>query len=131
MARAGAGLGRAGQRRPLDEAARRAELHRIQQLADLLDSRFRIPGTRWNIGLDGLIGLIPGIGDAATGLVSLAIVAWAARLGAPKSVLLRMLANVGADVALGSVPIVGDLFDIGFKANRRNADLLLRFLQKQ
>lgn len=103
---------------------------RSERLSVLLDSAVGIPGTRWRIGLDALIGLIPGAGD----LVGLVMGAWflleGARVGAPASVLLRMAANIGVDALVGVVPIVGDLFDVAFKANRRNARLLGEHLDR-
>jgi hypothetical protein len=99
-------------------------LQRVARLAYWLDDRFRIPGTRRRIGVDGLLGLIPGIGDTATALVASYIVLEAARLGAPKTLLARMIANVGVDYVVGLVPLVGDLADLGWKANRRNARML-------
>ena len=80
------------------------------------------------VGLDSIIGLIPGIGDAAAAALSLYIVAEAGRCGAPRGRILRMLANVAVDTVLGTIPIAGDLFDFGFKANRRNVDLLRAWL---
>lgn len=106
-------------------------LRRLDRLAYWLDDRFRVPGTEIRIGLDGLVGLIPGVGDAATALLSAYIVAEAWGLGAPPSILARMLANLGIDLGLGVVPVVGDLVDIGWKANRRNVDLLRRHLQRR
>jgi hypothetical protein len=100
-------------------------LQRVSRLAYWLDDRFRIPGTRRRIGLDGLLGLIPGIGDTATTLISAYIVLEAGRLGVPKRTIARMLTNVGVDFAIGLVPLAGDLADLAWKANRRNA-LLLR-----
>jgi hypothetical protein len=99
-------------------------LQRVARLAYWLDDRFRIPGTRRRIGIDGLLGLIPGIGDTATALMASYIVLEAARLGVPKAMLGRMLANVGIDYAIGLVPLVGDLADLAWKANRRNARML-------
>ena len=99
-------------------------LQRVARLAYWLDDRFRIPGTRRRIGIDGLLGFVPGIGDTATALIASYIVLEAARLGVPKRVLGRMLANVGIDYAIGLVPLVGDLADLGWKANRRNARML-------
>jgi Domain of unknown function (DUF4112) len=99
-------------------------LQRVARLAYWLDDRFRIPGTRRRIGLDGLLGLIPGIGDTATALLASYIVLEAARLGVPRNVIARMLANVGLDYLLGLVPLVGDLADFAWKANRRNARML-------
>ena len=99
-------------------------LQRVARLAYWLDDRFRIPGTRRRIGIDGLLGFVPGIGDTATALIASYIVLEAARLGVPKGMLGRMLANVGIDYAIGLVPLVGDLADLGWKANRRNARML-------
>lgn len=101
-------------------------IERLERLAFWLDERFRIPGTNWRIGLDGLLGLVPGVGDTATALLSLYFVLEAKRLGVPNGVILRMLANVGLDAAVGSLPLLGDLFDVAFKANRRNLRLLRR-----
>ena len=106
-------------------------IERLERLAFWLDERFRIPGTNWRIGLDGLLGLVPGIGDSATALLSLYLVLEAKRLGVPNGVILRMLANVGLDAAVGSVPLLGDLFDVAFKANRRNMRLLRRHLGRR
>jgi hypothetical protein len=99
-------------------------MQRVARLAHWLDDRFRIPGTRRRIGLDGLVGLIPGIGDTATALIASYIVLEAARLGVPKGTIARMLANVGIDYLLGLVPLAGDLADFAWKANRRNASML-------
>lgn len=97
---------------------------RARALARLLDDAIRIPGTRIGIGLDALVGLIPGFGDMAGGLMSAYVVATAARAGVPKAVLGRMLVNLAADALVGTVPVVGDLFDVGYKANTRNVRLL-------
>ncbi|MBK8908865.1 MAG: DUF4112 domain-containing protein [Rhodospirillales bacterium] len=105
-----------------------AEIRKIEDLADLLDSRFRVPGTGIRFGLDSLLGLLPGIGDGATAIAALYVVLRAHQLGVPKNLVLRMLGNVGLDAVLGSIPLVGDLFDLGFKANRRNVALLKRHL---
>ena len=97
---------------------------RVERLAILMDSAFRIPGTGIRFGADNVLGLIPGVGDVAAFGVSAYVVYEAPRLGAPQSVLGRMAANVAVDTVVGSIPIVGDLFDVAFKANRRNVDLL-------
>ena len=99
-------------------------LRKAQRLAHLLDNAFRIPGTRWRIGWDSLIGLVPGVGDAVTGAVALWIVLEARRLGAPRVLQTRMLWNLLLDVAGGTVPLIGDIFDAGFKANLKNVALL-------
>ena len=102
------------------------DLRRVQILARALDSAIRIPGTRITFGLDSIIGLIPGAGDLASALMSGYIVLASARLGVPTSVVTRMILNLGVDTLVGSVPLLGDLFDVGFRANLRNASLLER-----
>lgn len=99
------------------------EPRRLKTLGHLMDESIRLPGG-YRIGWDGIIGLIPGLGDVAGLAVSAYIIAESARMGAPKSVLMRMSANAAIDVILGAVPVIGDLFDFAFKANRRNLDLL-------
>jgi hypothetical protein len=98
----------------------------LEQLGRLMDSQFEIPGTGIRFGLDALIGLIPGLGDVAGGLVSLYIVGSAARYGVSRVTIARMALNLAGDALLGSLPVVGDLFDVGFKANNRNVALLQR-----
>lgn len=105
-----------------------ASLRRLDRFAFLLDEAVGIPGTRWRVGLDGLVGLVPGIGDGITALVALYPVLEACRHGAPTSVLARMLGNIGIDAVVGAVPVLGDFFDMRFKANRRNVELLRRHL---
>ncbi|RUW21760.1 DUF4112 domain-containing protein [Mesorhizobium sp. M4B.F.Ca.ET.190.01.1.1] len=99
-------------------------------LASLLDSRWRIPGTSIRFGLDALVGLVPVVGDAATGIVS-AYIVWRARsCGAGNVLVARMLGNVLLDTIAGSVPILGSIFDVYFKPNNRNIRLLRRYLGK-
>lgn len=105
-------------------------LRRVQVLATVLDDAIRIPGTNFRIGIDPLVGLMPGLGDLLGGAASLYILIEAARAGAPASVLLRMAANVGIDTVVGSIPVLGDLFDFGWKSNTRNARLLARHLEE-
>lgn len=107
---------------------RAAELQRLERLAHWLDSRFAIPGTGIRFGLDGLLGLLPGVGDVATMLPAVYLILQAHRLGAPRALLVRMALNVGLDTVVGAVPLLGDLFDVAFKANRRNVALLRRHL---
>lgn len=112
----------------LDEEAL---LKQLDRLTYLLDDQFGIPGTRWRIGIDGLIGLIPGVGDLVTGGMSLYILLQARRLNLPRHVQARMLANIATDVVIGGVPLAGDLFDFAFKSNRRNLALLRRHLGRR
>ena len=103
---------------------RRDEAASLRSLARLLDTAVGIPGTNIRFGLDSLIGLVPGLGDFAGAAMSGYIVLASARLGAPTPVLVRMVANVAIDAAVGTVPLLGDLFDVGWKANTKNAALL-------
>jgi hypothetical protein len=102
----------------------------LDLLAALLDSRWRIPGTSIRFGLDALVGLVPVLGDAATGVVSAYIVLRARNCGAGKTLVARMLGNVLIDTVVGSIPILGSIFDVYFKANNRNIRLLRRHLQR-
>jgi hypothetical protein len=113
-----------------DDPALRAEIARLDRLADLLDSRFRLPGTRIRFGLDGLIGLVPGIGDTLVLAPAVWLVWRASRLGVPRRDIARMAANTGVDYVVGLVPILGDLFDVGFKGNRRNIAILRAALER-
>lgn len=97
---------------------------RARSIARLLDTAFRVPGTNIRFGLDGILGLIPGVGDVAGAALSGWVILTAARAGAPNTLLARMLANVGLDALVGAVPLLGDLFDVAFRANVRNAALL-------
>lgn len=89
-----------------------------------MDNAFRIPGLGWRFGLDSVIGLIPGVGDSATSIVSLYILASAVRYRVPKVTLLRMGLNIGIDWAVGALPVVGDAFDAYWKSNQRNIELI-------
>lgn len=109
---------------------RSRDFERLDRLATLLDNSIRIPGTRIRVGLDGLIGLVPGIGDSLMLLAGLYVVLRARMLGAPMSIILQMLVNLALDFVVGSVPVLGDLFDIAFKANIRNVDLLRDWLSR-
>ncbi|MCB8838167.1 DUF4112 domain-containing protein [Aurantimonas sp. VKM B-3413] len=108
-----------------DRADHLRRLRRVSRVARLMDTAIRIPGTGIRLGGDSIVGLIPGVGDAGTALVSLWIVNEARRLGIPPSKLIRMLGNVGFDFALGSIPLLGDVFDVFFKSNRRNLGMIL------
>jgi Domain of unknown function (DUF4112) len=109
------------------EPRKRAEVERsLDQLSLWMDGLFRIPGTGWRIGLDAIVGLIPGIGDFATTAVSLYILAAGVRYRVPKVTLLRMAANIGIDYLIGTIPVVGDVFDAAWKSNQMNVELLRR-----
>jgi len=95
-----------------------------KQLAELLDSKFRIPGTNIRFGIDPIIGLIPGAGDVFAGVISLYFLIQAALSGGRVSVLGRMFLNILLDVLIGSVPVLGEAFDIYWKANLRNSRIL-------
>ena len=96
----------------------------VERLGWLMDDMFRVPVLGWRFGLDALIGLIPGFGDAGTSLVSFYILAAAVRHGVPKITLLRMGVNIGFDYLLGSLPVIGDLADAWWKSNQKNVALL-------
>jgi hypothetical protein len=106
------------------------ELERLRGLSRLLDSAIGIPGTRYSFGLDAIIGLVPGIGDAISAMFSIYIIFQAARLGVPRSILARMIGNVGVDTIIGEIPLLGDLFDVGFKSNIRNLSLIEQHVRR-
>ena len=89
-----------------------------------MDDMFRVPVLGWRFGLDALIGLVPGLGDTSTTLVSFYILTAAVRYGVPKITILRMALNIGIDYAFGSIPLAGDLADAWWKSNRKNLELL-------
>jgi Domain of unknown function (DUF4112) len=99
-------------------------LKRIDLIATLMDDAFMIPGTNRRIGWDTLIGLVPGVGDAAAATISAWLVYEARQLGLPRRKIARMLANIGLDTVVGSIPLAGDVFDWAFKANRKNAQIV-------
>lgn len=100
------------------------ELARLEALSKLMDNQFSIPGTNWRFGLDGIVGLIPYVGDMAGLVVSGFLMRTMVKKGASPLLMLRMMFNYIVDAVVGIVPFVGDLFDFGFKANRRNVNLL-------
>jgi hypothetical protein len=110
--------------------SRAERLARLDMLASLLDTALVVPGTNIRFGVDAIIGLVPGIGDAITTVVSLYIVHEARQLGAPWHVVSRMLANVALDGVVGAVPILGDAFDVMWRANRRNVALLRKHFER-
>lgn len=113
--------------KPVDHAK---QLQRLQKLARVMDSAWGIPFTRIRFGMDSVLGLVPGAGDAIGFGISAYAIILAHRLGAPKSLLARMAANAAVDAGLGAIPIAGDIFDLFFKSNTRNLKLLTDFLEK-
>lgn len=101
---------------------------KLERLAWYLDSSIKVPGLNARFGLDGLLGLIPGVGDTLGAFVSSVVISEAARMGAPKVLLLKMAFNVALDALVGTVPVLGDLFDFAWKANQRNVQLLNSYL---
>jgi hypothetical protein len=101
----------------------------IAWLAALMDDAYEIPGTKYRVGLDSLIGLIPGIGDFATMLIGVLVLKEAQRLGVSRWTQARMMANYGLDFLIGLIPVAGDFFDVAFKAHRKNVRLLKNHLE--
>lgn len=106
------------------------DLRRVQQLTRVLDTAITVPGTRVRLGLDALLGLIPGAGDALSAALSAYPLVIAVRHRLPGAVITRLLGNIVLDAIVGTVPIIGDLFDIGFKANVRNRRLIERYAEQ-
>jgi hypothetical protein len=109
-----------------DARTRQAAIERIDRLATLFDVAFSIPGTKVRFGVEALLRLVPGIGDAAASALSLYLIYEAYKLDVPVTLLARMLVNVVLEAAVGTVPVAGDAFDVLFRANRRNVTLLRR-----
>jgi hypothetical protein len=107
---------------------RQADLDEVETIAWLLDNSIPVPGTGRRIGIDAIVGIVPGLGDMVSGLVAVLIVARAAALGLPRVVVARMLFNVALDFVIGAVPVAGDAFDLWFKANARNVALMRTYL---
>ena len=104
----------------------RREIERLDRLANLLDARYRIPILGWRFGLDAILGLVPGLGDAVVFVPSLYLVYKGYRLGASRGALAQMVGNATLDFVVGSVPIAGSVFDLFFKANLLNIEILKR-----
>jgi hypothetical protein len=113
----------------MNTTERLVTLNRIRKLSRLMDTAIRIPGIGFRIGLDPIIGLVPGAGDLISTAFSAYIIFLAARFRLPREVLLRMIFNIGLEAVVGSVPLVGDLFDAYYKSNIRNLALLEQHLQ--
>jgi len=113
------------------EDAYTPRLRRIEKLAHLFDAQFTLPGTKFRFGWDGLIGLIPGVGDSLTALPQLYLVFEALRMKLGTGIILKMLLNVALDWLIGSIPVIGDLFDLAFKSNLRNARLVAEAIRQK
>lgn len=100
------------------------DLRYVKYLTRLMDSEFRLPGTKFRFGLDPILGLIPGVGDLASYAVSGLIIFYISRYGASRKVIIMMIGNAALDAVIGSIPILGHLFDFYYKANERNLKLL-------
>jgi hypothetical protein len=107
---------------------RLATLDRIRKLSRLMDNAIRIPGTPFRIGLDPIMGLVPGAGDVVATAFSAYIIYLAARFNLPREVITKMIFNIGLEAAVGTIPLVGDLFDAYYKSNIRNLALLEQHL---
>lgn len=112
---------------PTPEQPRDKDLSGLENLAKLLDNQFAIPGTNFRFGLDGIIGLVPYVGDIAGFIVAGFLMRTMVRKGAGPFLMLRLMGNYILDAVVGIVPVLGDLFDFGFKANRRNVELLKQY----
>lgn len=115
-------------RRPREDVE--TALTRLDRFAWLLDANWRVPFTRIRFGLDPVISLIPGLGDAAAAIIAGYVVWEAGRNGAPAPLLLRMLGNIAIDMVVGSVPVFGTVFDVFYKPSRRNVALLREHLAR-
>jgi hypothetical protein len=116
---------------PPQSANAQQSVARLEALARLMDGAFTLPGTSIRFGLDGIIGLVPVAGDVIAGLVSSYLIWEARQLGAPRWVIARMMANTFLDTTIGAIPVVGDAFDVLFRANMKNMALLRRHLEKK
>lgn len=113
------------------DSIRRETLVKVQRLSDIMDSAFVIPGTNIRFGFDSIIGLIPGIGDTLSAAVSGYIYSFARKAGVPRRKRMQMVWNIFIDWLIGLVPLLGDIFDVGFKANSRNMRIIMRHLESQ
>ena len=100
------------------------KLIRLKRLSERLDNTFTIPGTKYKIGIEALIGAVPIIGDLIGGILASYIMYSGVKMGAPPRIIARMAVNIAIDFAIGSIPIIGDLFDLVWKANKKNVELI-------
>ena len=106
-----------------------AKVSKLRRISKVLDNAITIPGTKFSFGLDPILGLLPGGGDTITGGISAYIVVEAARMGIPREILGQMVGNILIDSFAGTIPVLGDLFDVGWKSNVKNIELLEKHLE--
>jgi hypothetical protein len=111
--------------------SRRVALRRIDALSKVFDTAFILPGTNVRFGIESVMRLVPGIGDIAASSLSAYLLYEARRLGVPPHIFTRLVANVAIEGVVGAVPLVGDLFDVGFRANRRNVRILREYFERE
>ena len=116
------------EQRIADLKGREETQRRLQRIAKLMDSQIRVPVIGLRIGVDAILGLVPGFGDVLTGAIGAYLIYEAQRLGIPRSAVLRMIANIAVDTAIGAIPIAGDIWDFFFRANDRNMQILARHI---
>jgi hypothetical protein len=116
---------------PRNQGVPEASVTRLEALAQIMDGIFVIPGTNIRMGLDGFIGLVPVAGDVVSGLISSYLIWEAKQLGAPKWLIARMIGNMAIDTTIGAIPLLGDAFDVMFRANMKNMALLRRHLERR
>lgn len=121
---------RSGSLRGAELLDHQAEIDGLDRLAEMLDSRYRVPVFGWRFGWDAILGLVPGAGDVLVALPAAYLIWRAHHMGLPRSALAEMAGNVALDTAVGSVPVLGSIFDVYFKANRRNFAVLKRHLNE-
>ena len=108
----------------MNKEVKEEKLIRLKRLSERLDNTFTIPGTKYKIGIEALIGAVPIIGDLIGGILASYIMYSGMKMGAPPRIITRMAVNIAIDFAIGSIPIVGDLFDFVWKANKKNVKLI-------
>jgi len=111
-----------------DLKGREEAQRRLQRIAKLMDSQIRVPLIGLRIGADAILGLVPGVGDILTGAIGAYLIYEAQRLGIPRSAVIRMVANIAFDTAIGAIPVAGDIWDFFFRANDRNMQILARHI---
>ena len=111
-----------------DLKGREEAQRRLQRIAKLMDSQIRVPVIGLRIGADAIIGLVPGVGDIVSGAIGAYLIYEAQRLGIPRSAIVRMVANIAFDTAIGAIPVAGDIWDFFFRANDRNMQILARHI---